>query len=259
MAAFINTTCSASKGFDIYQYVAAKNDKDVNLYLTATKAKATVTFKEKDCLDGFYLAVQNCTYTLHISGPVRFYAWDAFVLTSLSLGDKNTDKKQGGSIQLGDVHYYANAAKLVPSPTPSPKLPPAPAPAPKPTLAPNPPPAPPKTPNLPPPAKDSDCYSKDKQQTRAQDFNVQDMYRAIKDACTTTEKYPFEVFAIADNGQKALRLKAGNIKAPKQKSPFPKDECISALTRAVDQCKFANKIFPLFPPPSFQPRKKEPR
>ncbi|KAL8750407.1 MAG: hypothetical protein Q9199_007090 [Rusavskia elegans] len=213
MAAFINTTCSASKGFDIYQYVAAKNDKDVNLYLTATKAKATVTFKEKDCLDGFYLAVQNC--------------------------DKNTDKKQGGSIQLGDVHYYANAAKLVPSPTPSPKLPsaPAPAPAPKPTLTPNPPPAPPRTPNLPPPAKDSECYSKDKEQTRAQDFNVQDMYRAIKNACTTTEKYPFEVFAIADNGQKALRLKAGNIKAPKQKSPFPKDECVSALTRAVDQCE----------------------
>ncbi|KAL8837209.1 MAG: hypothetical protein Q9176_005840 [Flavoplaca citrina] len=109
-------------------------------------------------------------------------------------------------------------------------------PAAKPSPPPAPPPAPPKETTYPAPAKESDCYAKDKDKTRAEDFKLTDSETYIEVACKTQEKYPFEVFSIIDDANRLLKLKVGDGDEKKKKKPFSKDACISSFSRAVRQC-----------------------
>ncbi|KAL8879344.1 MAG: hypothetical protein Q9198_003024 [Flavoplaca austrocitrina] len=106
----------------------------------------------------------------------------------------------------------------------------------KPSPPPAPPPAPPKETTYPAPAKESDCYAKDKDKTRAEDFKLTDSETYIEVACKTQEKYPFEVFSIIDEANRLLKLKVGDGDEKKKKKPFSKDACISSFSRAVRQC-----------------------
>ncbi|KAL9037749.1 MAG: hypothetical protein Q9180_003547, partial [Flavoplaca navasiana] len=108
----------------------------------------------------------------------------------------------------------------------------SPAPPPKPA----PPPAPPKETIYPAPAKESDCYAKDKDKTGAEDFKLVDSETFIEVACKTQEKYPFEVFSIIDDAHRLLKLKVGDGDDKKANKPFSKDACISSFSRAVRQC-----------------------
>lgn len=62
MSPFINDSCTALKSFPNRQKRPAKNDKGVELWLVAANVTKPVDFKLKDCMDGFFFAMNNCTY-----------------------------------------------------------------------------------------------------------------------------------------------------------------------------------------------------
>ncbi|KAL9035277.1 MAG: hypothetical protein Q9180_004945, partial [Flavoplaca navasiana] len=123
MSPFINDSCTALKSFPNRQKRPAKNDKDVDLWLVAANVSKPVEFKLKDCMDGFFYAMNNCD-------------------------DEQPDKKFGGHLAVGDVQYFVYAEKAVSSTSSSKAAVPSPSPAAPPK---GPPSAPPKSPPKPNP------------------------------------------------------------------------------------------------------------
>ncbi|CAO1599014.1 hypothetical protein XANCAGTX0491_002759 [Xanthoria calcicola] len=216
MALFINYSCTTLNSFPSNQMRLAKNDKDVDLWLIARNISNPIDFKEEDCMTGFYLALNNCD-------------------------EEQPDRKFGGDLQVGDVHYFVCASQVSLPPMSSSKAP-----------EPSPPPAPPRQgdPNRMVAApKDLHCHEPTNRKVPLfQPFEPADMYAFIKQSCRLQDRKAPQMddFSFTNNGDVTLvALTTGRQK----KTPW-EAECIRGFNTTVDSsaAKFSNQQVTKTPP-----------
>ncbi|KAL8878953.1 MAG: hypothetical protein Q9192_008337 [Flavoplaca navasiana] len=208
MSPFINDSCTALKSFPNRQKRPAKNDKGVDLWLVAANVSKPVEFKLKDCMDGFFFAMNNCDY-------------------------EQPDKKFGGHLAVGDIQYFVYAEKAVSStssskaamPSPSPTAPPK-----------GPPPAPPKSPPKPNPWVGEVCNDQFLSKSAPyRKFDRHEMYNFINKTCASPapdDNRHLNAFSITNNGELTMDLKSTG---RSMKRPWDA-ECIQGFTAVVDNC-----------------------
>ncbi|KAL8785612.1 MAG: hypothetical protein Q9213_003266 [Squamulea squamosa] len=204
MSLFTKKTCSTHKSFPITENAHAKNGKDTQLYLLVATSAG---FREKACLDGFYLAMNNCD-------------------------PEAPEKKFGGDVQVGDVHYYVYANRTIPPLTSTSKPPPAPSPSPAfPPKAP--PPAPPEDVSFPKPSEIA-CNAPDPKPDYSH-FEVPDMRSAIQSTCKPgNQNWATSVVAIAENCKTNLNLLLVDLKPD---TPWTKELCRYGFNAVLDPCE----------------------
>lgn len=151
------------------------------------------------------------------------------------LGDEEQpDRKFGGDLQVGDVHYFVCASQVSLPPMSSSKAP-----------EPSPPPAPPRQgdPNRMVAApKDLHCHEPTNRKVPLfQPFEPADMYAFIKQSCRLQDRKAPQMddFSFTNNGDVTLvALTTGRQK----KTPW-EAECIRGFNTTVDSCKSTSVHF----------------
>ncbi|KAL8767216.1 MAG: hypothetical protein Q9209_006221 [Squamulea sp. 1 TL-2023] len=195
-----------------------QNDKDIQLYLLVVTSASS---KGKDCLDGFYLAMNNC--------------------------DPEAPDKRFGN--MGDVHYYVYANKTVAQLTSTSKPPPAP----------SPPPAPPKDVRFPTPNEIA-CNAPSPRPEYSR-FEVLDMCSAIQSTCNPENKdWNTSVVSIAENGKTNLNLSSVDLKAYTHRPRNSAAMVSTPFSTPVSTCSTRSNPLPQFSPTntlSFSPSQGE--
>lgn len=168
-----------------------------------------------------------------------------------SLGDyEQPDKKLGGDLEVGDIHYFVYAENGV-SPTSSSKAAvPSRSPAPRPK---GPPPAPTNSPPQPNPFMNEVCNDQFVSESAPyRKFERHEMYNFINKSCASPapdDNRHLNAFSITNNGE--LRL---NLKTTGRSMKRPWDvECIRGFTAVVDNCEYTSPLYRIIHYP-FTPR-----